>query len=228
MHKRNIEFLSNNFEQESKPGTGKTRKKKRAVRIKEIQTAAKKLFFEKGFYNTTMDEVAQTADISKGTVYLYFKNKDELYISLMMPVLIELGRFLENFEKKYDSGKLKNKKSFIQELYKVHKKTYDYDPEGIQIIQAFQQGNIFMDLPSETLDKLNQRAIRNYNMLRRCFKNAIKDGLFKSRNPIIMADTVWALFIGIIQLEESKFRATNKNHIENTLRVAFEMLNEGL
>ena len=53
--------------------------KDKEVRISEIQNAAKKLFFKKGFVNTSVEEVAKKAKISKGALYQYFKNKDDLY-----------------------------------------------------------------------------------------------------------------------------------------------------
>lgn len=225
--KRKIDAKLNQIS-EKKPSEGRIRTKSKSVRIREIQAAAKKLFFEKGFSHTTMDEIAQRAGISKGTVYLYFQNKEELYISLMMPVLLELGRLLEKLEKDIETSKIKSKKALIKSLYMAHKKIYEYDPEGIRIIQAFQQGNIFSIIPGETLDKLNHRATHNYNISRRGFEKAIKAGIIKARDPIILADIFWAIFIGIIQLEESKYRATNKNHIESTLRISFDVLSEGL
>ena len=48
------------------------------------------MFFEKGYFGSTIDEIARRAGISKGTVYLYFKNKDELYVSLMLPMVDEI------------------------------------------------------------------------------------------------------------------------------------------
>ena len=44
-----------------------------------ISTAAERLFLEKGFEKTTMDDISKEADYSKATIYVYFKNKDEIY-----------------------------------------------------------------------------------------------------------------------------------------------------
>ena len=75
------------------------RTKEKAVRIAEIQAAAKKVFFKKGYQNTTMQEIADKAKVSKGTLYLYYKGKDDLYVALMMPSLEELGRLFREVEK---------------------------------------------------------------------------------------------------------------------------------
>lgn len=44
-----------------------------------IMDAAERLFLEKGIEKTTMDDIAREADYSKATIYVYFKNKDEVY-----------------------------------------------------------------------------------------------------------------------------------------------------
>lgn len=47
-----------------------------------ILNAAYALFGSKGYYETKMSEVAEQAGIAKGTVYLYFKNKEELFMAV--------------------------------------------------------------------------------------------------------------------------------------------------
>lgn len=47
-----------------------------------ILDAALRAFAEQGFYNTKISDVANYANVADGTIYLYFKNKDDLLISL--------------------------------------------------------------------------------------------------------------------------------------------------
>jgi len=49
-----------------------------------ITDAARKLFIEKGFDETTMDDIAREAGFAKGTVYLYFKSKNELMAHIVI------------------------------------------------------------------------------------------------------------------------------------------------
>ena len=49
-----------------------------------ILQAAEKLFLEKGIENTTVDNIANTADYSKATLYVYFKNKEEIISSITL------------------------------------------------------------------------------------------------------------------------------------------------
>lgn len=49
------------------------------VMEKQIQAAAEKLFLHYGFRKTSVDQIAREAGIGKGTIYNYFRNKEELF-----------------------------------------------------------------------------------------------------------------------------------------------------
>jgi len=52
------------------------------TKYKQIMRAAIKTFAKKGFYNTRISDIAKEANVADGTIYLYFKNKDTLLVSL--------------------------------------------------------------------------------------------------------------------------------------------------
>jgi AcrR family transcriptional regulator len=52
-------------------------------RCGEILDAARKVFARKGFENATMDEIAEAAGVAKGTVYLYFQSKRDVYLAAL-------------------------------------------------------------------------------------------------------------------------------------------------
>ena len=56
-----------------------TRQRRKEARPQELLDAALELFVEKGFAATRTDEVAQRAGVSKGTLYLYYPSKEELF-----------------------------------------------------------------------------------------------------------------------------------------------------
>lgn len=57
-----------------------------------ITTAARKLFGENGFRGTTTAEIARTAGVAEGSIYRYFKDKKELFVACVEPVLQEAVR----------------------------------------------------------------------------------------------------------------------------------------
>ena len=69
------------------------RKRRKEARPSELSAAALDLFVEKGFAATRLEDVAQRAGVSKGTLYLYFDSKEALFKSVIedgvVPVLVE-------------------------------------------------------------------------------------------------------------------------------------------
>ncbi len=55
------------------------REREKRQRYNEILDAAETIFFSKGVDPATMDQIAEAANVSKGTLYLYFKSKEEVY-----------------------------------------------------------------------------------------------------------------------------------------------------
>ena len=62
--------------------------RRKEARPEEITAAALALFVERGFANTRLDDVASRAGISKGTLYLYFANKEELFKAVVREALV--------------------------------------------------------------------------------------------------------------------------------------------
>ena len=59
------------------------RKDLREERRQAILEAALRLFAERGYHETKMDDVAEKAGLSKGAIYLYYQNKEDLFFSLL-------------------------------------------------------------------------------------------------------------------------------------------------
>lgn len=63
----------------------KTTRKEREKQAKrrEILQAARRVFAEKGLHAATLDEIADKAEFAKGTLYCYFKSKEDLFLSML-------------------------------------------------------------------------------------------------------------------------------------------------
>ena len=70
-------------------------------RKKDILEAAKRVFAVKGFEKATLDEIAVEAEYGKGTLYNYFKNKEDIFISLMHYEVEKVNDILSNSSGKY-------------------------------------------------------------------------------------------------------------------------------
>ncbi len=58
------------------------KQREREQRRNGLIDAAEKLFFEKGYDNVTMDEIADGAEVNKALLYYYFKNKEALFFAV--------------------------------------------------------------------------------------------------------------------------------------------------
>ena len=63
-------------------GIAERKEREKQLRKEEIVLAAEKIFFSKGFDLSTMDDIAEEAELSKGTLYLYFKSKEDLHMAV--------------------------------------------------------------------------------------------------------------------------------------------------
>ncbi len=70
-------------------------RKKEETRINIIHCAVS-LFKEKGFLETSMEEIAEKTDVSKGTLYNYFPNKESILIAYFQTTITELGQALKS------------------------------------------------------------------------------------------------------------------------------------
>lgn len=59
------------------------RERRVAARRVQILDAAARLFAEKGFHRTTTKDIAEAADVSEGTLYNYFENKEDMLLGIM-------------------------------------------------------------------------------------------------------------------------------------------------
>ena len=60
-----------------------TRRRRKAERPQEIVEAAFTEFSRNGYATTTLDQIAERAGVTKGTIYVYFENKEHLFISMV-------------------------------------------------------------------------------------------------------------------------------------------------
>jgi TetR/AcrR family fatty acid metabolism transcriptional regulator len=58
----------------------------------QIYEAAFNCFHRKGYYRTTMDDIAVESELSKGTLYWYFESKKDLFVSMLRQVMEPLGQ----------------------------------------------------------------------------------------------------------------------------------------
>ena len=83
------------------PPEGRVARRQRRNREALIQ-AARVIMSEKGVDGATMLEIAEAADVGAGTVYNYFKSKDELAIAVLEEMMHDLAQRIEKVTDTFD------------------------------------------------------------------------------------------------------------------------------
>lgn len=73
---------------------GRRKKEPKCVHREKIASAASVLFMDKGIAATSMDDIARAAGYSKATLYVYFKNKEELVGILVLDSMKKLYHYI--------------------------------------------------------------------------------------------------------------------------------------
>ncbi len=85
-------------------GTAERKAREKERRHNEIVDAAERLFFKRGYEHVTMDDIAEEAELSKGTLYLYFKSREDLHYAIVLRGLEILNRLIREVYDPVSSG----------------------------------------------------------------------------------------------------------------------------
>ncbi|MCZ7400797.1 MAG: TetR/AcrR family transcriptional regulator [Candidatus Methanoperedens sp.] len=154
-----------------------------------ILKTAMNLFLEKGFENITIRNIAEKIEYSPATIYLYFKNKDEILFTLRR----------EGFEKLYEHQKTSLK--LDDPLMRLHK-------HGEAYIQFALENPEYYDLmfmmrgPVKEMQETNDCDIglASYELLKTNVKECMDAGHFPVMNIDIVAFSLWSYVHGIASL----------------------------
>ncbi len=109
----------------------------KSVRILE---AATKVFAKKGFYNATIADIAKVAEVAEGTIYLYFKNKDDLLISIFEN---SMELFLQEARREIEG--VGDPKEKLRRFIGLHLRLVQENPDLAQVLQIeLRQSSKFM------------------------------------------------------------------------------------
>lgn len=200
----------------------KQREKER--RRQEILGAARDVFSAKGFNSATMEEIASKAELSPGTLYLYFKNKEELHTSLSIDILSYLGAEISKVVDQDISVEEK-----IGRFRDVFIDVYDYDSSILINLFHLQSGETLRNLSDEVMAELKKYSSRAHQAIIAVVREGIETGIFVEEHPVALADVLWATYAGVVLWVDSK-RLLNdeKDFVKPTLKTAFNIIIKGL
>lgn len=150
-------------------------------RIKIIE-AATRVFSEQGFYNSTVADVAREADVADGTIYLYFKNKDDLLISLFehsMEFFIQAAH--------EEMATTTNPTEKLKKFVALHLHLVQRNQNLAQVIQIeLRQSSKFMK------EYANEKFFEYLSIVQKILEEAQSKGIFRrDADPVILKRAIF-------------------------------------
>ena len=150
------------------------KEQERLARKKDILEAALVLFAEKDFHEVTVDEIAECVGLSKGTLYLYFKNKEDLFFSIIEEKTDELFHRLQSaiqgnapYLKRLEDL-IRSYLAFFEEhkhyfkIIHMVKSFFDYGDLLQRFVVEGQKQKIFRKMPPELITKALRGLLNSF------------------------------------------------------------------
>ena len=199
--------------------------KEKENRKNAILKVARKLFFDKGFKSVTIDSIAAKADLSKGSIYLCFDSKEEIYFQVLIAENIERNKKNSNFLAKEASAS-----ELLLEFTSNYIDHFLVNNELFRILMTFMLHSEQMNLTEEQNNQLIRTTNENIRIISEIIQKGIDSGEFSPGiNVRQVQNTIWGLLNGIISLylftgNESK----RENRIRSMIKDSVNIFIKGL
>ena len=201
-------------------GTRDRRSREKGARREAILKAAKAVFADKGVLATTIDDIAERAEVAKGTVYLYFRAKEEMFAALMDEGLALVGR---RFSEAVDLTLPADEN--LRRLCDAYCRLYREEPQYFKLLFFCSHA----DVRAKTC--ANPSECQGLPPLAALIQKGIDEGSFSPTvDPAKAAAIVWGSSNGIILMFEHELQGSTRFDlpIEDLLRTNTELFIRGL
>lgn len=182
-------------------GIEERKEREKEKRKNQIIDAAEKVIFSKGLGQTTMDEIAEEAELSKGTLYLYFKNKNELYMAIAERGSNLLNsRFSKIFTEDYNGIEL------IRQMGETYLDFVHNNPDYFNAFQYYESLKNVEELKESDMAQTCEENMREaMTFMIRALQIGMQDGTIDdSYNPKELAIIIWSSTRGITTINHMK------------------------
>ena len=156
-------------------------------RKQEILQKSLDVFIEEGYEDATFQKIADRCGITRTTLYIYFKNKHEIFLGSIKELLAEL----ENSLKEVIKDKSKNAETTLRQILTTIISQCEENSKLFSVLL-----NYLMQLKKSGVDtnsRVRRRVIRMHHILVTIIIQGIRAGEFKDENVKVMEETLYAL-----------------------------------
>ncbi|MEK6755383.1 MAG: TetR/AcrR family transcriptional regulator [Bacteroidota bacterium] len=175
-------------------GIQERKEREKEQRREEILNAAQKVFFEKGLQLATMDEIAEAAELSKGTLYLYYKSKEDLYLAVLVQGMETLrGMFAKATSTDQPTvERIKNLGTAYSDFFDSHRHYF-------RMFSFFEHPEFHKQVSSEMLNACAVENQKIWKLVVDLLDKGIREGVLRTDlDPAEMAVMLWISLSAIL------------------------------
>jgi AcrR family transcriptional regulator len=176
-------------------GIAERKEREKQQRREEIVQAAEKVFFSRGFEKSTMDDIAEQAELSKGTLYLYFKSKEDLHMAVAREA-IKLLNSITGTANEVRGNALEKLVHMGRECIGFSNSHPDH-MKAIMTLEGFELQSI-----SYTVEEIQDMIYREspVGMVIQIVEQGVREKLIRSDiPPPLIAHTLWMQVLSVIR-----------------------------
>jgi AcrR family transcriptional regulator len=169
-------------------GIPERKEREKEQRREEILEAARHVFFMKGLAAATMDDIADKAELSKGTLYLYYKSKEDLYITVMMRGMQLL---YDAFEKVAQTAS--SPAAMLTSLFDAYRTYFDTHRDYFRMMHYLQAPQFHKQVSEDVQQSCSLLNRRIWDLVSGMLQQCVDKGLLrKNLNPIELGIILWS------------------------------------
>jgi AcrR family transcriptional regulator len=209
-------------------GITERKKREKQQRREAIIDAGESVFFSKGLENATMDDVATVAELSKGTLYLYFNSKEQLYLAIIMRGFAILDRLFKEATQNAANGLDK-----VRAIGRAYQTFYDEYPNYFMGLLYYESNKFSPEQIAELQEKCDvDRTEHSLNQLVAAIEEGQSDGSIKQTiEPLKLALLLWSMSTGVFQVSHHKEKLVLERRglsSEDVINTFFEFIGESI
>ena len=176
-------------------GISERRQREKEQRKADIIQAAERLFFDRSYEEVTMDDIAREVELNKATIYLYFKNKEALFATIVLRgIMILKEKYLECMKKKAPGIA---KVTLMGQAYYQFAEEF---PEYLRLIHFYGSERFSKENPYTADIGKGYGDCRS--ILQAAIREGIDDGTIRAKlDPFLTSMFLMISFMGILSLE---------------------------
>lgn len=206
-------------------GLEERRRREKEQRRSAILNAARKLFFEKGFKEVTVSDIAKKAELSKGSIYLYFNSKEEIYTQILFS---DIEKFHKKSAHLFQNGN--SATELILELACIYIDFFLNDRELFRMMMNFMLHNEDMNLDASVNERIIEATNNTVKVIETFLQRGIEQGEFPADINVRQSrNAIWGFLNGIISLHVFTGKEINKEErIRSTVKRSLGIFIKGL